>query len=255
MTVEPRQPTGERFSQLLWLLAVGYCLLPGDALARERVTVADAYVEMRTGPGRGYPVFHVAERGEDVEILARRTDWFKLRTGDGREGWVDRAQMERTLTQAGVPKSFRDIVLEDYLERRLEMGFAAGTFDGDPVLGLRSSLRLGDRYLVELALSRVAGTFSSSTLYHANLLVEPFGQKRISPYFTLGVGRFENEPKAVLVDAEDIDATAANSGFGARIYLSRRFIARVDYKYYVATTAIDGNEEFQELVAGFSFFF
>ena len=28
------------------------------------VTVADPYLEMRTGPGRGYPIFHVIERGE-----------------------------------------------------------------------------------------------------------------------------------------------------------------------------------------------
>jgi hypothetical protein len=77
----------------------------------------------------------------------------------------------------------------------------------------------------------------------------------LSPYFTIGVGRFENEPKVVLVDAEETDGTAANSGAGLRIYLSRRFLARIDYRYYVATVAIDGNEDFQEIVAGFSFFF
>ncbi|MGH8494834.1 MAG: SH3 domain-containing protein [Gammaproteobacteria bacterium] len=233
------------------------CLTPEHARAQEheRVTVADAFVELRTGPGRGFPIFHVAERGEQVEILKRRTDWFRLRTESGREGWVDRAQMERTLTEAGVRKSFRDVVLENYLARRLEIGFGAGDFDGDPVLTMRSSLRLTDHYLAELSLSQVAGTFSSSTLYHANLLVQPFPEWRFSPYFTLGVGRFENEPKVVLVDTEEIDGTAANSGVGVRIYLSRRFLARVDYKYYVATVDIDGNEEFQELVAGFSFFF
>jgi len=219
------------------------------------VEIADAYVELRTGPGRGFPLFHVAERGERVQVLKRKTDWFKLRTQNGREGWVERAQMERTLTAAGVATSFRDVLLENYLARRLEIGFAAGEFDGDPVLAVRSSFRLSDHYLAELSLSQVAGTFSSSTLVSGNLLVQPFPQWRLSPYFTIGVGRFENEPKVVLVDAEETDGTAANSGAGLRIYLSRRFLARIDYRYYVATVAIDGNEDFQEIVAGFSFFF
>ena len=38
------------------------------------VSVADPYLELRTGPGRGYPVFHVVDRGETVEIMKRRTD-------------------------------------------------------------------------------------------------------------------------------------------------------------------------------------
>ena len=58
------------------------------------VAVADPYLEMRTGPGRGYPKFYAVDRGESVEILKRRTDWFLVRTSNGKEGWVDRAQME-----------------------------------------------------------------------------------------------------------------------------------------------------------------
>ena len=41
--------------------------------------VTQAYIEMRTQPGRGYPVFYVAERGERIELLKQRTDWIKVR--------------------------------------------------------------------------------------------------------------------------------------------------------------------------------
>ena len=41
-----------------------------------QVSVADPYLEMHTGPGKGYPVFHVVDRGESVDIMMRRTDWF-----------------------------------------------------------------------------------------------------------------------------------------------------------------------------------
>ena len=65
------------------------------------MTVADPYLEMRTGPGRGYPIFHVVDRGEDVAVIMRRTDWFLVRASNGKEGWVRRAQMERTLQPDG----------------------------------------------------------------------------------------------------------------------------------------------------------
>ncbi len=63
--------------------------------------ITDPYIELRTGPGRGYPVFFVAGRDEWIEILLRQTDWFKVRTANGQEGWVNRAQLETTLTEAG----------------------------------------------------------------------------------------------------------------------------------------------------------
>ena len=53
-----------------------------------KVAVADPYLEMHTGPGRGYPIFHVVDRGEQVEILMQRTDWYQVRTERGIEGWV-----------------------------------------------------------------------------------------------------------------------------------------------------------------------
>ena len=86
----------------------------------QRVQVADPYIELHTAPGRGYPIFHVVERGQSVEILKRKTDWFKVRTPRGKEGWVDRAQIERTLTEGGAEKTFRDVLAEDFLSRRCE---------------------------------------------------------------------------------------------------------------------------------------
>ncbi|MEE8236382.1 MAG: SH3 domain-containing protein, partial [Gammaproteobacteria bacterium] len=65
------------------------------------VSVADPYLELRTGPGRGYPRFHVVDRGETVDILLRKTDWFKVRAPNGKEGWVDRDQLELTLQPGG----------------------------------------------------------------------------------------------------------------------------------------------------------
>ena len=47
----------------------------------------------------------------------------------------------------------------------------------------------------------------------------------------------------------------ALAGAGFRVYLTRRFVFRTEYKTYVAFTSRDDNEEIREWKAGFSFFF
>ena len=94
------------------------------------VSVADPYLEMRTGPGRGYPKFYVVNRGETVEIVMRKTDWFKVRAPNGKEGWVDREQMELTLQPGGREIKFAQADREDFTDARWEAGVMAGDFGG-----------------------------------------------------------------------------------------------------------------------------
>lgn len=163
--------------------------------------------------------------------------------------------MEKTLTGAGVRKNFRDVLMDDYLNRRLEVGFAAGRFDGDPSLSVRSSYRFNNFIVGEINLSQVSGAFSSSRIVDLSLQIAPYSDNRFSPYFNLGFGHFKNEPKAPLVNALDTSATTAVVGVGLRVYLTRRFIVRADFKNYVVMIDTDRNEEFQQWLTGFSFFF
>jgi len=66
-----------RRSLLLLLVLLFAASANADARAR-KVLVADPFIELHTGPGRGYPIFHVVERGREVEIIKRRTDWFRV---------------------------------------------------------------------------------------------------------------------------------------------------------------------------------
>ena len=233
----------------LWLVA------PQALMANETVRIEEAYVDVHSGPGRGYPVFHVVERGAEVTLLKRRTDWFKLRTADGVEGWISRAAVEHTVMADGADRRFQDAVRDDYLRRRFEFGFASGDFDGDQVFSFRAGYRVSEIFTTEVTLSQVSGTFSSTTLYHANLVASPFMDWRVAPFFTLGVGRFENEPKQVLVDDEDINEWAANVGIGARAYLGERFLFRGDWREYIVMVDDNTNEDFSEWTLGFAVFF
>lgn len=256
MRCRPFQFSGWPFRAFGLVLVLA--LFAGAAEAKRpkpEVQVQEAYMEIRTGPGRGFPVYQVAERGQWVTLLKRKTDWFKVRTEDDVVGWVDRRQIAATLDAAGVAPTFRDIALDDFFDRRTEFGFAGGDFDGDTVFTFRGGLHFTEYFSAEGSLSQVSGRFSSSTLYHGNLLMQPWPRWRFSPHFTLGLGRFKNEPRGTLVDANDTEDWAANAGLGIRVYITRRFMLRGDVKEYVVMVDDDSNEDFTEWVAGFSVFF
>jgi hypothetical protein len=244
-------------SAVFYALVCIACGTGKRAVAEEdypRVQITDPFIEMRTGFGDEYPIFHVVERGAWVFIVKRHTDWFKIRTERGTEGWAHRGQLERTLTEAGVGTTFRDVLLDDFLSRRLEVGIAGGVAEDDPVMSAHLGYVLTRNFITELGLSRITGTFSTSTIWSLNLVSQPVPGGRFVPYFTLGVGRFENTPSATLVDAESIDAVALNAGVGLRYYITRRFVLRADIKNYAVLVDDNRTSEIYEFLLGLSFF-
>jgi hypothetical protein len=244
---------------LIALVISLFALATAHAQVSERVQVADPYLEMRTGPGRGFPVAHVAERHEFVIIELRNTDWYKVRTvsdtGNDKTGWVHRRQLAATLTDAGVAKSFRDIALDDYLTRRVQIGAAYGRFRGEPMQKFWGSVRLSDALSIESTIAQVQGVFSGTDLWYGNLLAEPWSDQRLSPFLGVGIGRFRNFPNQSLVGATNTDANLANATFGVRYYLTERFVLRADYTLYTAFVSDQRAQEFRAVTAGISFFF
>lgn len=229
--------------------------MSAQAAQAERLQVSDPFIEIRTGPGRGYPVFHVAARDEWIEVLLRFTDWYRVRTESGREGWVHRLQLESTLTAAGGRPRFRDVMLDDYLQRRTEAGAAWGLFESEPMLKLWLSYRLAEILAVEATIGQVQGVYSGTELWQLGLVAEPFADQRLSPFFGIGVGRFKNIPNASLVDNPTTDANLAYAVIGLRYYLTRRFVARLDYTIYTAFVSDSSTGEYGAFTAGLSFFF
>lgn len=221
----------------------------------ERLQVTDPYLEMHTGPGRGYPVFHVAARDEWVEITLRHTDWYQVRTEKGQLGWVHRSQLASTLTAAGVTKSFRDLALDDYLKRRLEFGAAVGRFKSEPMLKIWTAYKLSEAFSVEGTVGQVQGLFSGTDYWHLNLHTEPWADQRLSPTFGIGFGRFRNFPNASLVGAQTTNANLADMSIGLRWHLSDRFVVRTDYTLHTAYVSSVRTGEYRALSAGLAFFF
>ncbi|MEZ5540700.1 MAG: SH3 domain-containing protein [Pseudomonadota bacterium] len=219
------------------------------------VRIAEPYIELHTGPGRGYPVFHVVDRGELVEVIKRRTDWFMLRTAKGKEGWASRAAMTLTLSPEGEPTQFAEAELGDFTRRRWETGFMSGDFEGANVMSVYTDYYLTPNLSAELVLSQVFGNFSDALTASVNLLAQPFPEWRISPYFLLGTGAIYTDPHVTLVNERDRTEQISNVGLGLRGYLTRRFILRAEYQNHVIFQNKDDNQEINEWKAGFAFFF
>ena len=158
-----------------------------DAPSTERLQVTDPYIELRTGPGRGYPIFFVAARaGVDRHRAApHRLVQGAHRRRQGRLG-AAREQLETTLTEAGVKKTFRDIAVDDYLRRRVQLGAAWGQFKSEPMLKLWTSYKLSDTLSAEATIGQVQGVFSGTDFWHVNLMAEPWSDQRLSPFFAVG---------------------------------------------------------------------
>jgi uncharacterized protein YgiM (DUF1202 family) len=240
---------------LILILALGFI---AEASARHdslRVVIDDPFIELHTGPGRGYPIFFVAERGEQVEVIKRRTDWYLVGVERGEEGWVHLEQLLRTFDLDGQAFDAPEPSLADYSDRRWEVGALYGDFGGANVISAYGAFGLTRNLSFELGVSQALGRFSDSVLVNVNVVHLMFPERRASPFFTLGAGSIKTSPKATLVEAIDRRDSVAHAGFGIRTYLSRRFVFRAEYKTYVVFTSRDDNEEIREWKAGFSFFF
>lgn len=244
---------------MLLVLSLVQFAIAAQAAGAERqpreVTIADPFIELHTGPGRGYPVFFVAERGEQIALLRRRTEWFQVQVGRGQEGWVHFEQLTTTLNPDGRPFDLQALGLTDYTARRWEVGALYGDFGGANVIAAYGSRTFTPNLSGEVWVSEALGRFSDSTMVTANIVHLMYPDWRASPYFTLGAGVINTRPKATLVATTDRTDSVAQVGAGVRMYLTRRFVFRGEYKTHVVFTSRNDNEEVREWKAGFSFFF
>ncbi len=228
-----------------------------DYSAEDYITViiAEAYVELHTGPGRGYPVFYIAERGEEIQLLKQRTSWVKVHTSRGKEGWVKLESIAKTVDSTGQAIAVNIPQLDQFSDREWEMGFMAGDFGGTDVITGYVGYHFTRNLSLELAASENFGDFSSGQSATLNIVHQPFPTWRYSPFFTLGGGVRKTNPRSTLVETEDRTDDVLVAGAGVRIYLSDRFLLRAQYKKHTVLTNRDDDIEVEEWKIGLSAFF
>ena len=211
-----------------------------------QVFISEPYLELSTGPGRGYPVFHVVEREQSVDVLFRRTDWFKVRDEQGVEGWARARDMRRTKLADGSPFVFHLGDMAGFTSHDWEIGIGFGDYGGADLIGLYGSRSLTDNMKIDLSVSQFLGNASTGWKAELGLQHVLFPEYRFSPFLTLGTGYVETFPRATIVNALDRQDQTAYVGAGARFYLTRRFFIRADYRWHTIFTSRDDNEELEE---------
>jgi hypothetical protein len=242
------------FQSLLLLISLAAAQVCG---AKEflQVFVTAPYLELHTGPGRGYPVTQVVGRDDSIDVLKRRTDWFKVRTERGVEGWASQRDMLQTVLADGTPFTFPLGDRAGFTAHRWEMGIFAGDYGGATLISGFASYSLNSQMAAELSVGQFLGNASNGTLVDLGLTHVFLPEWRFSPFVSLGTGLVVIDPKGTLVTPLDREDQTAYVGGGVRFYLTRRFFLRGEYKSHVVFTSRDDNEEVDEWKLGFAFFF
>jgi uncharacterized protein YgiM (DUF1202 family) len=219
------------------------------------VVVTSTFINMHTGPGRGFPVFHVLEKGETITLIKRKTDWIKAETSKGVIGWIYRASFDETigingeLVKLGIPDR------DDYSQRRWEVGVSLGEFEDVESLGVHGAYRFTKNLSAELRFNQATGSSSNSKLVSLGLVHQPFPEWKISPFFTVANGQVSIEPNSDISTVQDLEDSFFLVGFGAYYYYSHRFMIRFEYNNYTTLPDRNSNEDIDEWKIGLSAFF
>ena len=217
--------------------------------------VTQPYLELHTGPGRGYPVTQVVARGESVDVLFRRTDWFKVRTERGVEGWAPARELTQANLADGTPFHVNLGDRAGFASHRWESGVFAGAYAGATLMAAYSALSITDNLKIEVGLSQFIGNVSDGYIADIGLAHVVMPEWRFSPLVDIGAGYRWVEPKATLTKPVDRSDEVGYVGVGGRLYLTRRFFMRGEYRKYVVFTKTNANEVNGEWRLGFAFFY
>lgn len=217
------------------------------------LAVTEAFLDIHTGPGAGYPKFYIAEHNEFIYISKYQSDWYQveLRNAAGQasvKGWMPAAIINPALA-AELPE-------QNSLNKRSKwfVGTAGGAFAGETMIQGKLGYFFSEKIWAEFAVSEVLENLSSSRLYQINLLHQPLGQQTLSPFFGIGFGYFENTPFQTTINQQDSESAFMNVDLGIHWYLSEGFILRGDFKNYVIALSDDNFDSHQEYSAGFTVF-
>lgn len=234
------------------------CLAPAPARAERaplQLFVTQPFLSLHTGPGRGFPVTQVVARGETVDVLFRRTDWFKVRTERGIVGWASVHDLSQAVMADGTPFAVDNGTLAGFRTHAWEGGVFAGAYAGATLISAYAAMSVTDNLKVEADIAQFLGNVSNGYLIDIGLAHVFVPQWRISPFVTLGTGFTRTEPKATFVQPLDRNDQLAYAGGGLRLYLTRRFFLRGEYRTDVVITKSNSYEVNPEWRFGFAFFY
>jgi len=244
-------------------IAVAFVMLPVTSQAEQHksasslpltLTVGVAFVELHSGPSIGYPVLSIVEQGEQITVERKRTNWLKVRDKRDNEGWINQDQL-LGLSYQGKEITTTTLSEIDFKARDFEMGIMIGNFSGSNFYNLQLNYILSDVFSAEISAGKALGQISDNDVYELMLISQPFPRWIVIPYLGVGGGLLKTKPHSILADATTRQVTLMSAAVGIKYHVARNFMLRAEYKYSLALTDRDDNEEIQVWKLGFSVFF
>ena len=223
----------------------------------ERVTllVKDTFVDLYTGPGYGFPRQYSAKSGESLEIIRRRTSWYRVVTDTGVEGWVEEDQLAGLTLLNGRGEDFQKAVLDDFHNARFEMSMFAGGLSDDTQYNVRLGYKLTEFLEAEAMYGQAFSDFSDTRFYSIGLQAKPIRGNRWEPYFGLSTGTLDNDPNDTVIGGESTSDDITMAQIGLRFYLTRNFVLRAEYGRMLLHVDDDRRDELDLLSFGIGAFF
>ncbi|WP_157610711.1 SH3 domain-containing protein [Arsukibacterium perlucidum] len=221
----------------LWTLLL---MLAAPVFAQQVVVQKD-FIDLRTGPGRGYPVVQVALKQDSLQLLKQRTAWIKVQYRQ-QQLWLAASELEY-LYPAGTEQSVATLWQAEQGQRRWQLGLAGGDFAGTSYYQLSGSYLFSDVVALELSAGQGSGQQASSQQYLLQLSISPWPHWQVSPYIALGGGVLLTRPRTVLVQTAERSSPLATMELGVNYPLTRRVQANLRYRRALVSTDRDVNEE------------
>lgn len=223
--------------------------------ANIQVEIIDSFADMHTGPGRGYPVFHTVEQGDNIKLLKRKGHWYYAQSPSGTKGWIPSTQLARTMKSNGVPVYIPSSDRGDFLTSLWRVGFSTGQFEKSNDFSIFAGYQALSWLGAEIEYGEVFNSDSNTDYYSFNVLVEPYSKWKLTPYLLLGVGKMTFDEKQKDSNKALNNAPFNSYGIGLNYYIGFNFVLRSEYRWYSASANTNHDYDFNEWKLGFSTFF
>ncbi|MFT6270361.1 MAG: opacity protein-like surface antigen [Alphaproteobacteria bacterium] len=244
------------FMVTLW--AIFTALFSTQAMANKvDLKVSTAFINIHSGPGSEFPIFHVLSQGEVFTLKKERTGWYKVSTKRDINGWIKAESLANTELVDGTQVSVNTGNFEDYLNRNWEITAQAGAIDKVTALSVSGAWVWTKNLAIEATYSQALGNFADNKIWSIRMRQTFFPDWHVSPYLALGTGEIRTKPRSNLVQSGDEVRKSSHYevGLGAEYYFAQKVVVKAEYRGLLALTDRDEQERLDHWILGVTVFF
>jgi len=225
---------------------ISVLVMAGEPLSLQ---VVEPFIELRTGPGQHYPVHYIAQRGNTIQVLKSRTDWFKvslqLNNNNLTQGWIHSDALASTIALDNGQLAVNHPRLVSTYSPKWSAGFSLGRFNEADIVGGFLSYAIADTTTIEIHAGEYMGGIEQGWFSALQFNYAPYEIWRVSPFVALGYGYLALEARSSQPELDDVDDYYFHNGAGFNLRLTPKYKLRFEYKHFNVLTSTNDNKELE----------